>query len=66
MTLLRNLSVRKIAVAAFSTCSVIGVNSFDQPDVQDAKKEIRTLAGLEEYRQQGQFPEVSAFASIRV
>ncbi len=47
-------------IAVATACSVIGVNSFDQPDVQDAK--IRTLAGLEEYRQQGQFPEVSAFA----
>jgi glucose-6-phosphate isomerase len=34
-------------------CSIIGVNSFDQPNVQDAK--TRTLAGIESYRKTGQF-----------
>lgn len=47
-------------IAVATACSVIGVNSFDQPDVQDAK--VRTLAGLEEYRQNGRFPEVIAHA----
>lgn len=47
-------------VAVATACAVIGVNSFDQPDVQDAK--LRTLAGLEAYRNAGRFPEVSVFA----
>lgn len=38
-------------VAVATACSIIGVNSFDQPDVQDAK--LRTLAGLEAYRKTG-------------
>lgn len=49
-------------IAVATACSVIGVNSFDQPDVQDAK--VRTLAGLEEYRQKGQFPEAIAYAEF--
>jgi len=40
-------------VATATACSVIGVNSFDQPDVQDAK--TRTLAGIEAFRKTGQF-----------
>ncbi len=32
-------------------CSILGVNSFDQPDVQDAK--TRTLAGIAAYKQTG-------------
>ncbi len=40
-------------VAVATACSIIGVNSFDQPDVQDAK--TRTLAGIEAYRKTGQF-----------
>jgi transaldolase/glucose-6-phosphate isomerase len=47
-------------VAVATACTVIGVNSFDQPDVQDAK--LRTLAGLEAYRNAGRFPEVMLFA----
>jgi transaldolase/glucose-6-phosphate isomerase len=47
-------------VAVATACAVIGVNSFDQPDVQDAK--LRTLEGLEAYRNSGSFPEVSVFA----
>ena len=42
-------------IATATACSVIGVNSFDQPDVQDAKS--RTLEGLEEYRRNGKFSE---------
>lgn len=40
-------------VATATACSIIGVNSFDQPDVQDAK--TRTLEGIESYRKTGQF-----------
>lgn len=47
-------------IAVATACAVIGVNSFDQPDVQDAK--TRTLAGLDAYRKEGCFPEVSVFA----
>ena len=47
-------------VAVATACSIIGVNSFDQPDVQDAK--MRTLAGLEAYRMTGSLPEVNITA----
>ncbi len=40
-------------VATATACSIIRVNSFDQPDVQEAK--TRTLAGIESYRKTGQF-----------
>jgi transaldolase / glucose-6-phosphate isomerase len=40
-------------VATATACSIMRVNSFDQPDVQDAK--TRTLAGIEAYRKTGQF-----------
>lgn len=40
-------------VAVATACSIIGVNSFDQPDVQDAK--TRTLTGIEAFRKTGQF-----------
>ncbi len=40
-------------VAVATACAIIGVNSFDQPDVQDAK--TRTLAGIEAFRKTGQF-----------
>ncbi len=40
-----------IAVA----CAVIGVNAFDQPDVQDAK--LRAKAAIAAYREQGAFDE---------
>lgn len=40
-------------VATATACSIMQVNSFDQPDVQDAK--TRTLAGIEAYRKTGQF-----------
>jgi transaldolase / glucose-6-phosphate isomerase len=40
-------------VATATACSILSVNSFDQPDVQDAK--TRTLAGIEAYRKTGQF-----------
>jgi transaldolase/glucose-6-phosphate isomerase len=43
--------------ATATACSIIGVNSFDQPDVQDAK--TRTLKGLEEYRKNGRFSEIN-------
>jgi transaldolase/glucose-6-phosphate isomerase len=45
-------------IAVATACAVIGVNSFDQPDVQDAK--LRTLAGLDEFRKRGKFPEVES------
>ncbi len=40
-------------VAVATACAIIGVNSFDQPDVQDAK--TRTQAGIEAFRKTGQF-----------
>jgi len=40
-------------VTTATACSIIGVNSFDQPDVQDAK--TRTLSGIEAYKKTGQF-----------
>ncbi|HOQ68388.1 MAG TPA: bifunctional transaldolase/phosoglucose isomerase [Anaerolineaceae bacterium] len=47
-------------VAVATACSIIGVNAFDQPDVQDAK--LRTLAGLAAYRETGSLPEMSPAA----
>jgi len=49
-------------IAVATACAVIGVNSFDQPDVQDAK--IRTLAGLDVYKKNGSFEDVSVFAQF--
>jgi len=40
-------------IATATACSIIRVNSFDQPDVQDAK--TRTLAGIDAYKKTGQF-----------
>lgn len=42
-------------IAVATACSLLRVNSFDQPDVQDAK--LRTLAGLEAYKKNGMLPE---------
>ncbi len=47
-------------VAVSTACSILGVNSFDQPDVQDAK--LRTLAGLEGYRKTGSLPQTKTGA----
>ena len=49
-------------IATATACSILGVNSFDQPDVQDAK--TRTLRSLEEYRQMGKFEEFTPAVSI--
>jgi transaldolase/glucose-6-phosphate isomerase len=38
-------------IATATACSILGVNSFDQPDVQDAK--TRTLAGIAAFKQTG-------------
>ena len=38
-------------VATATACSVLGVNSFDQPDVQDAK--TRTLNGITQFKETG-------------
>jgi len=60
-------------VATATACSIIGVNSFDQPDVQDAK--TRTLAGIEAFRKTGQFiidapvfktPEFSVYSNQKI
>jgi hypothetical protein len=60
-------------VATATACSIIGVNSFDQPDVQDAK--TRTLAGIEAFRKTGQFiidapviktPEFSVYSKQKI
>jgi transaldolase / glucose-6-phosphate isomerase len=39
-------------------CAVLGVNAFDQPDVQDNKN--RTVAKIQSYRENGQFDESKA------
>jgi transaldolase/glucose-6-phosphate isomerase len=60
-------------VATATACSILGVNSFDQPDVQDAK--TRTLAGIEAFRKTGQFfidtpviktPEFSVYSKQKI
>lgn len=48
--------------AVATACSIIGVNSFDQPDVQDAK--LRTLAGLDDYRKKGHFERIQPTAEF--
>lgn len=48
-------------IAVATACSVIGVNSFDQPDVQDAK--VRTITGLQEYKRNGKFIDVMPYAA---
>jgi transaldolase/glucose-6-phosphate isomerase len=40
--------------ATAAACAVLGVNPFDQPDVQDAKN--RTKAKIDEYQKNGQLP----------
>lgn len=50
-------------IAVATACSIIGVNSFDQPDVQDAK--MRTLAGLEAYKKTGELPVISPKAQFK-
>ncbi len=50
-------------IATATACSIIGVNSFDQPDVQDAK--TRTLEGLAEYRKNGKFTEVQSVIQLK-
>ncbi|MEW6028331.1 MAG: bifunctional transaldolase/phosoglucose isomerase [Chloroflexota bacterium] len=42
-------------VATAAACHILGVNAFDQPDVQDAKE--RTKAKIAEYRKNGTLPE---------
>jgi len=42
-------------VATAVACAVLGVNAFDQPDVQEAKE--RTKAGIAAYLRQGNLPE---------
>ncbi|MCQ3936838.1 MAG: glucose-6-phosphate isomerase [Chloroflexi bacterium] len=44
----------EIAIAA--ACHILGINAFDQPDVQDSK--LRTIAKIEEYRATGSLVEV--------
>jgi transaldolase/glucose-6-phosphate isomerase len=48
-----NFYLWEIAVA--TACSIISVNSFDQPDVQDAK--TKTLASISAYRETGKLDE---------
>lgn len=43
----------EVAVAA--ACHILGINAFDQPDVQDSK--LRTIAKIEEYRRTGKLNE---------
>lgn len=50
-------------IATATACSILGVNSFDQPDVQDAK--TRTVQRLEDYRKNGKFPEVQTVAELK-
>lgn len=42
-------------VAIATACHILGINAFDQPDVQDSK--TRTLAKIEEYRTTGKLAE---------
>jgi transaldolase/glucose-6-phosphate isomerase len=42
-------------IAAATACHILGVNAFDQPDVQDSKD--RTQAKIEEYRRNGRLEE---------
>ena len=42
-------------VATAFACAVLGVNAFDQPDVQDSK--TRTLKKIDAYRQSGKLDE---------
>jgi len=44
------------AATAFA-CAVLGVNAFDQPDVQDSKN--RTIKKIEVYKQTGKLDEGS-------
>jgi transaldolase/glucose-6-phosphate isomerase len=45
-------------VATAAACSVLGVNAFDQPDVQDSK--TRTIHKIQEYKNRGKFDEGEA------
>lgn len=49
-------------IAVATACSIIGVNSFDQPDVQDAK--LRTLAGLADFKKKGHFDKIQPTAEF--
>ena len=49
-------------VATAIACVVIGVNSFDQPDVQDNK--IRTLEKIKAFREFGKFQEIAPTFSL--
>jgi len=49
-------------VATAVACSILGVNSFDQPDVQDAK--TRTLNGIAAYKETGKLEFGEAVASF--
>ena len=54
-------------VATATACSVLGVNSFDQPDVQDAK--TRTLNGIAQFKHTGRLDfgtPVASYASGEV
>jgi transaldolase/glucose-6-phosphate isomerase len=42
-------------MATAVACTILGVNAFDQPDVQEAKE--RTRAGIADYLRQGRLPE---------
>lgn len=50
-------------IATATACSILGVNSFDQPDVQDAK--TRTVQGLADYRKNGKFPEEKPVVQLK-
>ena len=45
-------------VATAAACAVLGVNAFDQPDVQDSK--TRTIHKIQEYKKRGKFDEGEA------
>lgn len=43
-------------IAISAACHILGVNPFDQPDVQDSKK--RTIAKIEDYKKTGKLTDV--------
>lgn len=43
-------------IAISTACHILGINAFDQPDVQDSK--LRTLAKIKEYQETGKLADV--------
>ncbi|HRJ55873.1 MAG TPA: bifunctional transaldolase/phosoglucose isomerase [Anaerolineales bacterium] len=43
-------------IAISTACSILGINAFDQPDVQDSK--LRTIAKIKDYQETGKLAEI--------